>query len=187
MRTLIIRAAVCLPFLWATATAMATTAVSAGITANAALTRTFQQLYTARDKATGSNNTAALFASYSPDFVNIDLHGSRDTLPSFKHHYAHMAAAATSVESTSNVRRVSVSGNTATVVVSGLVKVALTDPRTGNPVLAQDTETDRDTWVKGQSGWLETISQSLAEQFTINGKTIPMTQHAAPKTDPSST
>ena len=188
MRTLILRAAACLPLLWANAMPMATTAViAAGETANAALTQIFQQLYTARDRATAGKDTAALFASYSPDFVNIDLHGSRDTLPSFKRHYAHMAAAATSIVSTSDVRQVSVSGKTATLVVSGSVKVALIDPHTGNPVLAQDTETDRDTWVKGKSGWLETMSQSLAEEFTINGKIIPMTQRAAPGTDPSST
>ncbi len=165
-------AALCLALLWAGTAARA----------DVPLKQTFQKLYAARDQAVDSKDYAAIFASYSPDFIKIHLHGNKDNLQALKAHYIEAATKATIIVSASALQSVSASGPTATAVVADTIKVVFTDPRSGNSVVAQAIVTNRDIWAKTKSGWLETNSKTLSAQITLNGK--PVAIPAAPGASP---
>ena len=165
-------AALCLTLLWAGTAARA----------DGPLKQTFQKLYAVRDQAADRKDYAALFASYSPDFIKIHLRGNKDNLQALKAHYVEAETKATIIVSASTLQSVSASGPTATAVVVDTIKVVFTDPRSGNPVVAQAIVTSRDTWVKTKSGWFETISKTLSGQITLNGK--PVAIPTAPGSSP---
>jgi len=123
--------------------------------------------YAAMDVAFRDRDVDAALAFYSPKCRFVD-NGDTMSLAQERKLADRQLRHAVSAQSQTQVISFSLSGSTATVVETQLLHE--TDKQNGKPLIVEERERSRDTWLRNKNGWQIDETVTLSEETFVDGK-----------------
>ncbi|WP_309718826.1 hypothetical protein [Armatimonas sp.] len=105
-------------------------------------------------------------------FATTDTKGKKTTLAEFKAALTQIISAAQSIKLSSTVEKVTVKGETATVIVSDKSLFVLTNPQTKKSTKVEGASRNEDTWIKQAGVWKRQKNRALTSQSLMDGKPV---------------
>ncbi len=169
MRNALVQSAVILAALVAVAVGPAVAADTA------AVQKTLQADYDARDQAVARRDIAATLAHYAPTFVGVSrtgqTHGLAEERADFQATFA-LPARPGLTHSTIQKLTMTKSGTEADVSLHRLGSLSITDPQTHVSRTVVLNGTYQDVWVKHTGVWLLTREQEISVAASLDGKPL---------------
>ncbi|MCW3051141.1 MAG: hypothetical protein JWN14_311 [Chthonomonadales bacterium] len=127
-----------------------------------------QAAYDREAVAASKLDVEGMFASHSPGFVAIDSvegHERKETLKFIKEKDSVFLQNFKSIRRKDTIRKFRLKGNVAIVDCAVHEITVMINPDTNKPWPPESSDDiNRDTWVKGKSGWLMTTSKALSSE-----------------------
>ncbi len=132
--------------------------------------RLIQSDYDRMDAAAARKDIGGVVAYNAPGYMMLGAHGNSGTLEQVRT-TMFIFKAAGSLHGHSTVQSLSLSGSKATVIVRRLQEFTMytLDPGTGRRDHFAYDILSRDTWLRGQFGWLRTTAERLSQKIKVNG------------------
>jgi len=141
----------------------------------AAVQRTLQANYDARDKAVARRDIGTTLAHYAPDFVGVSrtgkTHGLQEEKADFQATFA-LPAQPGVTHSTIQKLTLAKAGTEADVSLHRLGSLSLPGPQTHASRTVLLNGTYQDVWVKRPAGWMLAREQEVSVTATLNGKPL---------------
>ncbi len=141
----------------------------------AAVQKTLQADYDARDQAVARRDISATLAHYAPNFVGISrtgqTHGLQEERADFQATFA-LPARPGVTHSTIQKLTLAKAGTEADVSLHRLGSLSLPDPQTHVSRTIVLNGTYQDVWVKHSGGWLLAREQEISVAASLNGKPL---------------
>ena len=133
--------------------------------------KAIQANYVKRDAAASRKDANAYWSYRTDNFIWISKNGKRKTAKQLKPETVKMFNAAESLNGRAVIQKLTVKGDTATVLVKDSGTIVIPVSKTRKNVI-KIAETASDTWVKRNGKWLQSQSKTLTAVLTVNGKTV---------------
>lgn len=141
----------------------------------AAVQKTLQADYDARDQAVARRDITATLSHYAPNFVGVSRTGQAHGLPEERADFLatfNLPARPGVTHSTIQKLTLAKAGTEADVSLHRLGSLSLTDPQTHVSRTVILNGTYQDVWIKHAGIWLLTREQTVSVAATLNGKPL---------------
>lgn len=99
-------------------------------------------------------------AECSPDYIAISSAGKRTNKDQSCQAMVALFQISDRMKETNAIQDISLQGDVATVTVKNHVELTMRSPFTGQAVTKEQDNIDKETWVKGDQGWLLKSTQA---------------------------
>ena len=126
--------------------------------------------YSKRDATSAKLDYDGFWSTRTKNYVWISKDGRRKGIKQLREETRRLFNAAESINGRAAIQKITLKGNTATVLIKDSGTVVI--PAKNKKNVIKVTERASDTWVKSGNKWLLSQSRSLASYVTVNGKQV---------------
>ena len=142
-------------------------------TAQAEAQKAIRAIYDKRSAAIAEFDAEGAWSNHANGYISITTKGERITAAQSKENLQTLLDVAESISSHTIMQKITLKGDTATVLIRDSATVVFPDPKSEDKKgVFKATERAVDTWVKRKGLWLHTQNKTLSSFVTVNGKQI---------------
>ena len=134
--------------------------------------KAIQAIYNKVDQAVARRDFKGAFASHAADYYYIDAKGRKITLAQLRRVTPRIMDAMQSYKSKTTLQKLTLKGNTASVVSRDHTEATFVNPQTQKSSRVVVDSVLQESWIKTKQGWQRKWARNISSRQTLDGRAI---------------
>ena len=139
---------------------------------DAAVKKAIQAQYEKEALGLAKKDAKAMLSINTSDYTTTDDKGKTTTMAELKDQITQLFGMMQSAKVATKIEKLTLKGDTATVIASDSSTVTLLNPQTKAKSVLTGTSRNEDTWIKQKGTWLRQKNKVLSHKDLVDGKPI---------------